>query len=287
MSGVAAFNTVTAAALVYQPMVEGARALAEKCASYMRDRGVDAAPWSSSDVESRRAGELGLVVTFGGDGTILRTARWLAGADVPVVGVQMGRLGFLAELLPSDLPGALESYLDGDCWLDERAMLRAAVVAPSSEPPPSADPVESHIALNDVVVGRGQSLRTVTVDLTVDGHLVHRFRCDGLIVATATGSTAYSFAAGGPILAPSSRNIAVTAICPHISSLRSLVLPGGAAIRLQVWSTQTAALSIDGQVDRPLQDGQVVETALSPCVTRFARRGTPAELYTRILAKLD
>jgi NAD+ kinase len=226
--------------------------------------------------------DLSLVVTFGGDGTILRAAQWLAGDAAPVVGVQMGRLGFLAELMPADVPTGLMAYLDGECWLDRRQMLATRVVSTGN------DGAGQHelLALNDVVVGRGASLRTVTVDVSVEGLLLRRFRCDGLIVATPTGSTAYSFAAGGPVLAPDAAEVVVTPICPHISALRSLVLPSDVTIRLQVWTSEPAVMTIDGQVDLPLADGQIVETRVSGAVTTFARSGTRAELYRRIVAKL-
>ena len=230
--------------------------------------------------------DLRLVVTFGGDGTILRAAQWLAGAAVPVVGVQMGRLGFLAELMPTDLPDGLAPYLDGQCWLDRRQMLEAWLGAAEDDAEGSAPRGPGLLALNDVVVGRGASLRTVTVDVSAGGQLLHRFRCDGLIVATATGSTAYSFAAGGPVLAPDAAEVVVTPICPHISALHSLVLPPDLPLRLRVWTSEPGVMTIDGQVDFPLTDGQVVDARISNTATTFARGGTRADLYRRILAKL-
>jgi NAD+ kinase len=163
-------------------------------------------------------------------------------------------------------------------------MLRAEVTSLGMEQGDTGDRI--HLALNDVVVGRGQSLRTVTVDLEMDGQPLHSFRCDGVIVATATGSTAYSFAAGGPILAPWSSDLAVTAICPHISSLKSLVVPGDVPLRMQVWTEEPAGVTVDGQIDAVLGNGAIVDTRKSECDTTFARRGTPAEFYSRILSKL-
>ncbi|MPZ15112.1 MAG: hypothetical protein GEU73_11930 [Chloroflexi bacterium] len=305
-------------ALIYQPMVEEAFPLTRACAVALERWGAESVLCSSWNLgQDIASAELRMAVTFGGDGTILRTARWLAGTPVPIVGVQMGRLGFLAELLPSDLPDALEPYLAGSHWLDQRAMLQAQVglteEAGGKDGPqaqqtdanavPKADegaalrriPVETplraaaatFLALNDIVVGRGQSPRTLTIDLATEGHLLHQFRCDGLIVATATGSTAYSFAAGGPILAPGSAEVVVTAICPHISALRSLVLPGDTPLHLRVWSSQTAMLTADGQIDEPLTSGAFVDVELSDRVTLFARRGTRPEFYRRVLSKLE
>lgn len=270
-------------ALIYQPMVESAQDLARRCVEAFSDRDLDWVFISSADIERTAVPPgLRLAVTFGGDGTILRTARWLNGAPVPIVGVQMGRLGFLAELLPEDLPGALQPYLDRDFWPDSRLMIEGEIG--DSADAGSGEP--RVLALNDIIVGRGQSLRTVTVDLSMDGQLLHSFRCDGLIVATATGSTAYSFAAGGPVLAPDSSELVVTAICPHISALHSLVVPPDVPLRLQVWTSQPAVVTVDGQVDRPLGNGEAVTVRVSESTTTFARGGTRVDFYRRILAKL-
>jgi NAD+ kinase len=272
---------VNGVAAVYQPMVAAADDLAHRCAAAFADRGLDWTFISSGDIDRTPVPPgLRLVVTFGGDGTILRAARWLGGAPVPIVGVQMGRLGFLAELMPDDLPGALEPYLDRAFWADRRVMIEAEIGDSSGS---GAQPL---LALNDIVIARGQSLRTVTVDLSMDGQLLHSFRCDGLIVATATGSTAYSFAAGGPVLAPDSAELVVTAICPHISALHSIVVPPDVPLRLQVWTSETAVVNVDGQVDLPLGDGGTVTVRVSDAATTFARGGTRVDFYRRILAKL-
>jgi NAD+ kinase len=268
-------------AAVYQPMVAAADDLTRRCAAAFAGRGLEWIFISSADLDRAPVpAGLKLVVTFGGDGTILRAARWLNGATVPIVGVQMGRLGFLAELMPDDMPGALQPYLDQEYWTDRRVMIEAEIADGS------AAAEQSLVALNEVVIARGQSLRTVTVDLSMDGQLLHSFRCDGLIVATATGSTAYSFAAGGPVLAPDSAELVVTAICPHISALHSLVVPPDVPLRLQVWTHETAVVNVDGQVDRPLGDGGTVTVRVSDAATTFARGGTRVDFYRRILAKL-
>ncbi len=270
-------------ALIFQPLVPTAQDLARRCAEAYHDRGLEWELISAADIDGAPPPPgLRLAVTFGGDGTILRAARWLSHASVPIVGVQMGRLGFLAELMPADLPGALKPYLDREFWPDRRVMIEADIA--SEDGRQSADPPA--LALNDIVVARGQSLRTVTVDLSIDGQLLHSFRCDGLIVATATGSTAYSFAAGGPVLAPDSSELVVTAICPHISALHSIVVPLDVPLRLQVWTSESAVVNIDGQIDRPVANGQAVTVRASNFSTTFARSGTRVEFYRRILAKL-
>jgi NAD+ kinase len=201
----------------------------------------------------------------------------------------MGRLGFLAELQPADAEARLDSYLEGDYWLDRRAMLRTDVIKVgddwlTEQIEPSSE--RSYLALNDIVLGRGAAIRTVSVEISMAGQSLHEFRCDGVIVATATGSTAYSFASGGPVLSPASKDTVITPIAPHLSTLKSFVVPSGSSIRLRVSSSEVAVLTIDGQVDRPLGAVGVVEVGIAELTTLFARQGTEVELYRRLLAKL-
>ena len=283
---------MTKIALVYQPAVEGSQALAERCATVAQRRGLEPLLVSSRDLDHappRPEGDF--AVTFGGDGTILRVARWVAGTATRIIGVQMGRLGFLAELQPTDAPERLDSYLAGDYWEDRRAMLASQVVevtpAGTAAPPPgTAAASRSFLALNDIVVGRGAAIRTVSVDISINGRTLHEFRCDGVIVATATGSTAYSFACGGPVLPPDSRELVITPISPHLSTLKSFVIPENSPIRLRVTSTDAATLTVDGQEDESLGNQGVVEALVATPCTVFARQGTQVELYRRILAKL-
>ena len=265
------------AAMVYQPQVAAARPLVDACIAHLDTRGWSATAISSWELDDNPpVPSVDMVVTFGGDGTILRAARWVAAMRIPIVGVQLGRLGFLAEVQPDTLPGALDPYLAGDCWSDERAMMAVSIA-----------PGHTIRALNDVVIGRGLAPRTVTVDVGLGDTVLQRFRCDGVIVATATGSTAYSFAAGGPILVPASTDMVVTPICPHMSALRSVIVPGDTELRLQVWTTQPAVISVDGQIDQSADDGAAVQVRRSDCATIFARRGSRAEFYQRLLAKLN
>ena len=286
---------MTKVVFVYQPMVEGAKALAEECARAAERRGLEPVFLSGWALDSAAPlSGAAFAVTFGGDGTILRVARWVAGQDVRLIGVQMGRLGFLAELQPPEAPERLGDYFAGDYWVDQRAMLRADIVpsslvgAGASGGAIASDPTRqrSFLALNEIVVGRGRALRTVTVDLALNGEPLRRFRADGVIVATATGSTAYSFASGGAVLAPGSGDLVVTPISPHLSTLRSFVVSGNAAVRLEVRSTDSPQLSVDGQLDLGLPDVEAVEARVASAVTLFARQGTPEALYRRILSKL-
>src|SRR5262249_35033898 len=160
-------------------------------------------------------------VTFGGDGTALRAAAWLAGTGVPVVPVRMGTLSFLGELEPAQIAPALEPLLAGRYRRDERRMLAVRHAGREVR------------ALNEGVVGRGAASRAVRLDVYVDEQPLGRYPADGMVVATPTGSTAYALAAGGPILAPSLPALIVVPIAPHLTLLRALVLPDDVTIRLR------------------------------------------------------
>jgi NAD+ kinase len=267
-------GVVPGVALLYQPYKPEALRLAEETAPLVERLGYTPRLYSTFDLREPAPPELALALTFGGDGTILRAARWLANAGTPIVGVKLGRLSFLGELAPPELPERLGHYLAGDYWLDERAMLQAEVNG------------QRAVALNDVVLGRGASLRAMRFTLAVDGAEVTRYVADGIILATATGSTAYALAAGGPVLAPELRDIVVRPIVPHLTLLQTLVLPPTARIGLHVASGTPASVAVDGQELVQVADGDEVCVSLAPQVTRFARRGKRAEFYGTLASRL-
>jgi NAD+ kinase len=289
-------------AVIFQPVLPDARPLAERCARHVAQRGHESLLVSSWDLGPEVPPQgLSLAVAFGGDGTILRVARWLAEDPVPIVGVKLGRLGFLAELLPGDLFASLDPYLDGDYWLDARTMLSSELLpapAPAGQEGAiaGADTAAQDlcavlapsqcIALNDVVVSRGAAPRALRAVVEVDGTELVNYTADGIIVATATGSTAYSLAAGGPVLAPELPNLVVTAICPHINALNGLVLPPDVAVTIRVWTPQPAGLTLDGHIDVPLLDGQGVTVRTAEQRTLFARRGPRSQFYRALIDKL-
>jgi NAD+ kinase len=276
-------------AVIYQPVLDDAKALAERCADYVARSGREAQLYSSWDLGPALPTEgLKLAITLGGDGTILRVARWLAASDVPIVGVKMGRLGFLAELLPGELFDCLDPYLAGDFWLDARTMLRAEML-PAGGATRAQAVVDGHpdlLALNDVVVSRGAAGRAVRAAVEVDGTELVSYTADGIIVATATGSTAYSFAAGGPILAPDLPNLIVTAICPHVHGLGGLVLPPDVTVTVRIWTPLPAGLTCDGHTDLPMFDGEGAAVRAAAERTLFARRARRSTFYRSIIDKL-
>ena len=232
--------------------------------------------WEDDQIPAHMPGT-DLLITLGGDGTVLRAARNAALHGSPILGVNLGRLGFLAEVQPEELKRRLPDALEGRCRIEERAMLEAG-------PAPGG---ASYPALNDVVVGRATVGRPVYVDVSIDGTRLAVHRCDALIVATATGSTAYSLSVGGPILHPTSRDIVLTPVSSHLATARPLVLAPDARLTLTVGADKGAMLSVDGQLDLPLEGGASVSVALSPHTARFVRFAEPLEHYARLAERLD
>lgn len=270
--------------LVFQPMLQEARRLAEQCARLVEAEGLVPrliSAWELGPVAAKDG--VRLVVTFGGDGTIIRAARWLAGTGVPILGIGMGKLGFLTELPPGDACDRLPKVLRGEYWIDERLMLSAKVESGQQRDDPAGSPL---IALNDVVVARGASPRVAQIDVSVNGvHLVH-YVADGLVVATPTGSTAYALSAGGPVVAPGVEGMVVVPVAAHLAVLRSLVVPTSARIEVRASADQPTLLVLDGQVQIPLRNGQPVVIERARERTVFARTGSANRYYETLVEGL-
>jgi len=264
-------------AILYHPQIDAARDFAEETAAFLSSLDVSTGLCSAWEEEAARAEVEGtdLVLSVGGDGTILRAARVVAPLSVPIAGINLGKLGFLTELNADEARDRLPALLKGEGWVDERAMLQAEV--------PGRDTLH---ALNDIVIARGVNPRVIYVDIAIDGTALTTYKSDGVIVATATGSTGYSLAAGGPILYPQAREIVLNPIAPHPTFDNSLVLPSASVVELQVRADQQAVLSVDGQVDLTLESGDEVKVSLSPHVTRLLRLNPPAIFYSTLVKRL-
>jgi NAD+ kinase len=222
-----------------------------------------------------------LALVLGGDGTIIHAARLCASANVPIVGIDFGRVGFLTELQPEETLDQLRYYLDGDpsVWVDERTMLTAVLEQDGRR--------EEFLALNDIVIARGTWPRLIQVDVWVDDHYYNTSFADGMVISTATGSTAYNMAVGGPLLHPQVQSSVLTPIAAHLASDRSLVLQPEARIKLRITTkTQDGVFSADGQLNREIKDGAIMTARKSQYVTRFLRRRPPTYFYQIINAKL-
>ncbi|HUI07491.1 MAG TPA: NAD(+)/NADH kinase [Verrucomicrobiae bacterium] len=199
-----------------------------------------------------------LIIVLGGDGTILRVARELEGSAAPILGVNVGGLGFLTSVRAERLRDAVREILHGAYQISERQMLQTTLMR-------GGRPIETHHALNDAVISRGAFSRVVRLHLTIDGEMLTEYVCDGMIFATATGSTAYSLSAGGPILVPTARALIITPICPHALSNRSVIVGESSTIRCQVASAAgELLLTVDGQVQLRMLVGDGVEVRHSP-----------------------
>ena len=270
--------------ILYNPRIGEGAALAERLRETAARAGVEAWSCATTEPECVRAQlpATGLMVSVGGDGTILRAVRAVVGVDAPVFGVNMGKLGFLAEVSGTQAEQALASLLEGGGWIDERTMLQAEVWLAGS----ATGDLLGH-ALNDVVVGRGLAARAITLDVCLDGEALMAYKADALIVASATGSTAYSLAAGGPVLYPNAADLLMKPVAPHLCPAPALVLPSDSVIDLQVHSDHGAVVSVDGQVERPLANDDRVRVRRSPHKARLLRTSPREKLYPRVMQRLS
>lgn len=263
--------------VIYHPKIPASRTLGERLAEVLRVMKADA--WLCSSWEEEQMGAhcrgTDLAISVGGDGTILRVARLVAAWDIPIVGVNMGHLGFMTEFSAGEVLEKLPAVLGGEAWADRRAMLQVDLLSESK----GADREESTFhALNDALVGRGAVPRIINVLTTVNGAALSNYRVDGVIVSTATGSTGYSLAAGGPILHPQAEEILIKPVSAHLSLPYAVVLPPTAEVKMVVRTNHEAVLSIDGQVNVALHDGDAVTARRSPYSARFLRT-SPRNLF--------
>ncbi len=208
------------------------------------------------------AGAVDLLIIFGGDGTMLHTARQIAGSKTPMLGVNLGGLGFLTAVPSDALAAALKLLWQGKYHFEARALIEATGKAHGQ--------TIKATSLNDIVISRGAASRLISLDVSVNGELVTRYRCDGLIVSSPTGSTAYSLAAGGAIVLPTAEVFVLTPICPHALSNRSIILPLSATIRVKAIKTEPATfLNADGQIVGELANGDEITIRRSRSTVRL------------------
>jgi NAD+ kinase len=220
-----------------------------------------------------------LVIVLGGDGTLLAAARAFAPTNTPLLSVNLGSLGFLTEIPLAELYATLEAWCEGTAQIEVRSMMRAELVCTSGGS-------RKWDALNDVVVAKGTIARMADYSVTIDGQLVASFRADGLILSTPTGSTAYNLASGGPIVMPSVNAMLVTPICPHLLTIRPIVVPGESAISVRVEGVPNETyLTVDGQEAVPMHVGDEVHCCRSQYSVRLLRLKTNG-LFNVLRSKL-
>jgi NAD+ kinase len=266
-------------AIVAHPSMAGAPEEAMKVASVLNEVGIATASWASMSDESLRRrlalGEFEILIALGGDGTMLRAGRLGGLFGVPVLGINLGRFGFLTELKQEGWPAFVAKLVRGDFRIEERMMIRAEHRR--------GDLTLGHWeVLNDVVVCRGQFVRPITLLASVDGYQLARYFADGLIAATPTGSTAYALAAGGPILPPELRNILIIPVAPHLSFHRAVILSEGSCVTIRVFTNHEAVFSVDGQEPLTMLEGDEIFVDASPNSAGFVRFQDPGYFYRNL-----
>jgi NAD+ kinase len=268
-------------AIIYNPFSESSISHSALLATWLRERGIEI--WRGISQECRDSphvlDDADLMVAMGGDGTVLRAARLAIPTGLPVLPVALGHLSFMAEIGPAELYEGIEALLNGGGWHDERALIDASLWR-------EGEHMIDFIALNEVVISRSEISRVINVEVSIDGSILTTYMADGVIVATATGSTAYALAAGGPIIDPRSRALALVPVAAHLTNVPSMVLHEAAVVTIALRSRNNASIAIDGRGNLPLREGDEVMVRRSSKVCTFVRLRPSSQFYTQLVAKL-
>ena len=260
--------------------------LAKRLASYLNQKGVALLPgtrgdfWDARDLPNAEFSDHDIAFVIGGDGTLLSAGRSLAVSHIPILGVNMGRVGFLAEVEPEQLLNAVDRLLLGEYSISERIMLHCSVLRAGVE-------VDSYQAFNDAVINNGIDARMVDLDLSIDGQAIHSYHADGIIVATPTGSTGYSFSAGGPVVLPDLNLMLVVPICPHTFFSRPIIAPPTSVVEIICRSSGVnTCLAADGQLRINIQPDDKILIRVSDQRVKMVRLGEYSPL-TRLKNKFN
>ena len=265
----------------FNPTNPQARAALERARAWCGANGVESWDAEADDGDRIAAECVGsdLICVLGGDGTFLRAARGIGDSAAPTLGVNLGRVGFLAKVETDDLEQALSKVASGDFALEDRFRIEATLLRADGER-------ETHACLNEVVVARGTRVRMIQVEVEVSGSHLATWVSDGVVVATPTGSTAYSFSAGGSVLDPRLRNMIITSVAGYLSPLRSVVAGEEQVVRLTLrLAVSGATISIDGQWDLPMAVGESVEVRALPVPLRMVELSGSTPFYDLLRTK--
>lgn len=221
-----------------------------------------------------------LLVALGGDGTMLRAGHLAAPHKIPILGINLGRFGFLTEIKKSDWSSALSRLFEGDYWIEHRMMLNTAHWREDQK-------LGEWSALNDAVISRGELIRPIQLEIAINQRHLSTFVADAVIASTATGSTAYAMAAGGPILSPELRNILLVSVAPHLSIEQPLVLSEDVLVSITTYTEHYAVISIDGQVPTDVESGDRIEIKASDHTVEFIRYQDPGYFYRNLIPYMD
>jgi NAD+ kinase len=278
--GVSSFQHI---AVAPHPEISVAVEETEHVVSFLVDRGLRVTSGLLDDESLRQQiieGVFDLLIALGGDGTMLRAGHLCGPHGVPILGINMGRFGFLMEIRQNDWREALERLLKGDFWLEKRMMLSAKQVRDDQV-------LGEWEVVNESVVSRGSFVRPVQMEVNVDDRYLATYVADGMIASTPTGSTAYAMAAGGPILPPELRTILLVPIAPHLSIDRGIVLAEGSSVAIKVHTSHQAVLSIDGQPPTELANGDCVNVRASDHTLQFIRFQDPGYFYRNLTPHMN
>ncbi|MBE0597859.1 MAG: NAD(+)/NADH kinase [Desulfuromonadales bacterium] len=259
--------------------------LAQEIASWLQERGSEIylekglAEAMGGDAAGYPGGSIpamvNLIVVLGGDGTLISVARQIGDLRIPILGVNLGSLGFLTEITLQEVYPVLEQVLEGKFTVSSRMMLNAVVRRGGKE-------IGRYRVLNDVVINKGALARIIDMEASVDDSYLTTFKADGLIIATPTGSTAYNLAAGGPIVYPGLQCLIISPICPHMLTNRPIIVSDASVIRIEVkFQDEDVVFTADGQVGMPLRGGDVVEIKKSNASTLLIK--SPTKDYFQVL----
>jgi len=270
-------------AIAVHPYNDQAYTLAEKIRSALEDQGRQILLGRMDEQDLKNGiinGNQDLLIALGGDGTMLRAGHISAAARIPILGINLGSYGFLTEIQRDDWQNALDRLTGGDYWLEERMMLQTTLYR-------EADVIGQWNALNDAVISRGETIRPVQLEIFVNTRYLSTIVADAIIASTATGSTAYAMAAGGPILSPELRNLILVPVAPHLSIEQSLVLSEDVQIAVNVHTSHQAVISIDGQPPVHLVNGDKIEITASDLAVNFIRFQDPGYFYRNLIPYMD
>ena len=269
--------------ILYHPKVKATYKKAEELQESLRSKGVSVWLCSAWEPDEARTqlDNTDLILTVGGDGTILRAAQALGSEGTPITGINLGKLGFMTELSVDEAADKLPLLLAGEGWTDERSLLEAELLPAEGAPKPL-----TFYALNDVVLAHGGVARIIRVEASVDGEPLTTYKADGVILSTATGSTGYALAAGGPILHPQAGEILLLPLVPHLSASYSLVLPPESTVKLGLRTAHSATLTVDGHIAEPLTSGAVITVKRSTNTVRFLRIHAETSFYGSLEKRL-
>ncbi len=270
-------------AIAVHPKNHQAFTLAEKIAAYLENDGKKILLGHMDENKLREGicdGCQDLLIALGGDGTMLRAGHISAPSNLPILGINLGHYGFLTEIQKDEWQNALQRVLKGDYWLEKRMMLLATLFRGDQKQ-------GEWNALNDAVISRGETIRPIQLEIFINSRHLSTTVADGVIASTATGSTAYAMAAGGPILSPELRNILLVPVAPHLSIEQSLVLSENVLVSVTVHTSHQAVISIDGQPPIKMKTGDRVEIQTSDYEVQFIRFQDPGYFYRNLIPYMD